>query len=128
MAVASKLGTLRDDTNLIGWAHRVLQIQILRYYRNHYGETRKMSDLDSHQARSASWSPDPVFRETLIGCIARVARSSKRYARVLNLHYQGYTVDEVCEAIGVTRNNYYVILSRARRMLEQCLNENEALP
>jgi len=128
MAVASKLGTLRDDTNLIGWAHRVLQIQILRYYRNHYGEDRKMSDLDSHQARFASWSPDPVFRETLIGCIARVARSSKRYARVLNLHYQGYTVDEVCEAIGVTRNNYYVILSRARRMLEQCLNENEALP
>jgi RNA polymerase sigma-70 factor (ECF subfamily) len=125
MVVAEKLQDLEEDTNLAGWAHRVLEIRILRYYRKHYLEERKMLQMRDEHHPFAAWMPDLGFRQELMKCLARVARRNTRYARVLNLHYQGYSVDEVSKMIGVTRDNYYVILSRARTMLERCLDSGE---
>jgi RNA polymerase sigma factor (sigma-70 family) len=126
-AVAMKMNELPGEANVFGWAHRVLNIQVLRYYRKRYGDDRKLDAFRDSRSHTGAWEPDPAFRRTLQECLARVARQNNRYARVLNLHYQGYSVDEVCQMLGVTRNNYYVILSRARAMLEECLDSQGAL-
>jgi RNA polymerase sigma factor (sigma-70 family) len=123
MAVARKWKSLEEEANFAAWAHRVLEVEILRYYRKSYFQEGKLNELRGESLSFETWTPDPVFQGRLLKCLGQVIERNSRYARVLNLHYQGYTADEICERMSVSKNNYYVILSRARTMLEGLLNE-----
>ncbi|MCP4703685.1 MAG: hypothetical protein GY865_03665, partial [candidate division Zixibacteria bacterium] len=48
---------------------------------------------------------------------------NRRHARILNLHFLGYTTEEICSRLEITKTNMYSLLSRARSMLELCLNK-----
>jgi DNA-directed RNA polymerase specialized sigma24 family protein len=41
------------------------------------------------------------------------------------MRYQGYNTEEICEKMGLSRNGIYILLSRARKMLENCLKTGE---
>jgi DNA-directed RNA polymerase specialized sigma24 family protein len=58
-------------------------------------------------------------------CFRKICRSNNRHARVLNLHYQGFTTVEICRRLDISENNLYVLLSRARRALELCLGKDD---
>ena len=66
---------------------------------------------------------DPALKERIRECFKRVHRYRQQHARILNLHFQGYSTDEICEKLRMSRNNFYVSLSRARSMLADCLRE-----
>ena len=66
-----------------------------------------------------------MLKEQLLFCLERVGQSNRRYARILNLYYQGYTTDEVCLRLGINANHSYVALWRARSLLEICLEKGD---
>jgi DNA-directed RNA polymerase specialized sigma24 family protein len=87
------------------------------------------SKLDQKQARESAppvvEDPTPGFKKKLIDCFHKVHRVNRRHARILNLHYQGYSTLEICDKLGVTENNMYVLLMRARKALAICLGKGE---
>ena len=78
---------------------------------------------DNNPDRSSA--TDPSFKRRLLDCLKKVNQTNTRHARILNLHYQGYTVTDICGKFKITRNNVYIILSRARLMLKVCLEKGD---
>lgn len=121
MAVAKKHRETDFQLSFVAWAHQVLEYEILRYYRRKgYRERRFGQVVDADAA--AAWIPDPDLKRRLLDCLGKIDRVNNRYARMLNLHYQGFSTAEVCAKLKLTANNSYVLLSRAREMLELCLS------
>ena len=67
--------------------------------------------------------PDPDLKKQLIDCFKKISDTNLRHARIINLHYQGYTTEEICIKLNIKKNNAYVLLNRARTALEQCLEK-----
>ena len=105
------------------WAYTVLRMKIGNYLQ--FKRVRQEDhSRDSGGARRAGYTarePDWGLESALIDCLKKIVRANPRYARVLNLSYQGYQVEEICNRLDVTRSNLYSMLSRSRSMLNLCL-------
>jgi RNA polymerase sigma-70 factor (ECF subfamily) len=123
VTVLAKYKGLEIETSFAGWAYRVLQNKILDFVKKKSAR-RRLDEANADDLTAETYvCPDPQLRARLIECFRKINRTNSRHARVLNLHYQGYPVTEVCRRLGVTENNLYVLLSRARRALELCLKK-----
>ncbi|MCP4631842.1 MAG: RNA polymerase sigma factor [candidate division Zixibacteria bacterium] len=111
-------------TSFSAWAYNVLQNKLLNYYRKskRRGETVS-STFENHINQYETWDSDPDLAPQLLDCLRKIGKTNTRYARILNLHFQGYKVEEICEKLDITSSNLYVILSRARSMLSSCLEK-----
>jgi len=65
------------------------------------------------------------LKKKLLDCLNKINDANTRHARVLNLHYQGFIVREICEKLKLTRNGVYILLSRSRTMLKNCLERGD---
>lgn len=122
-ALASILANYRETdftVSFAAWAYRILQNKINDYYR-HREVIRKTFNDSGVLAERQVGESDPDLKRKLIGCLQKVNGINKRHARILILNYQGYDSDEICRRLGISKGNYYTILSRARVMLEKCL-------
>ena len=125
VTVAEKYGDIQFEVSFAAWAYRVLENKILNYYRGkHYQESRFSWAQDGSQERSSGVS-DPFLKRQLLDCLEKINRVHPRHARILNLRYQGYSADEVCEKLAISRNNLYILLCRARSMLKLCLEKGD---
>ena len=124
-AVADRFGSADIRTNFGGWCHSVIHNKIVDFYRK--GDRRAAStSLDSdREAVTAAHNEHPGFRSRLLSCFRKVLKQNPRRARVMNLYYQGYTVDEICSRLGVSRASVYILLSRARAGLLHCLDKED---
>lgn len=107
------------------WAYGVLRLTMKKY----------LYQLTQAKNKSAvSMTEDVLYKQEapagesdieaqLVGCLMKVASSNRRYARVLNLSYQGYGTGEICRRLNINRDHLYVLLNRARTMLWQCLQK-----
>jgi len=105
------------------WAHKVLENKFLAYIqtkRRQGGRNALLADTDD---LAENRSADPTLKMQLLNCFKQVGRASRRYARILNLHHLGFGRTEVCEKLGMTVTQSYVVMSRARAMLKKCLDE-----
>jgi RNA polymerase sigma factor (sigma-70 family) len=125
ITVLGKYKTAEIATNFAAWAHKVLNNKIMDHIKMKQLRGLKMEEYIGQQETLMVRIPDPGLKARIKGCLARVNRSHKQYARILNLHFQGYSTEEICSALGITPNNFYVSLSRARTMLEACLKQKE---
>ena len=111
------------ETSFSAWAYRVLSFKI----QDHVKRARTRRRLDEQLAEGTDRNPsapaDQQLLARLISCFRKVSRSNPRHARILNLHYQGYSTREICEKMSISSNNLYVVLSRARKALESCLEK-----
>lgn len=125
MTVARKYPAIEFEVSFAAWAHKVLQNEILKYYRSqgYRGELFVSAEADAFP--QSVWSPDPDLKRHLMDCMRKLCEANGRYARVLNLKYQGYEATEICRKLKVTADNFYVILSRARSMLKACLDNGD---
>ena len=107
------------------WAYGVLKMGIRNYYHGIMNEQKRNQAVQSDPSRVSPPAEkiDPEVETELLKCLEKVMSINSRYARVLNLAYQGYSSEEICLKLGVTKNNYYVILNRARSLLWKCLKE-----
>jgi RNA polymerase sigma factor (sigma-70 family) len=125
MTISDKYTEIEFETSFAAWAYRVLENKMLQYYRTKGIRAEKIARMPDNEVGFRSWNPDPELKRRLLDCLRKVSGVYIRHARILNLHYQGYTVTEICERLKLTRNNAYILLSRARAMLKLCLETGD---
>lgn len=127
MVILGEYKSLVIDTSFTAWAYKVLDNRILAYIKNRSRDrdrTAKMDDLPEKTAAIENPGANDLKRR-LVTCLRKICVANTRYARILNLHYQGYVTDEICTRLGITQTNFYSILSRARSLLDFCLDKGE---
>ncbi len=123
--VVEKHGEIEFKVSFAAWAHQVLKNKILYYYRTRATRGSRMEPLPEGVEPPDQWEPNPEFEPRLLDCLRKVCAVNRRHARILNLHYQGYSVEDICGRLNLTRGNFYSVLSRARSMLELCLDKGD---
>jgi len=123
LVIAREYKVTEITTSFSAWAYKVLDNRILAYIKSKKGRSGRTEPLSENPSDRLSAETDPTLESRLLGCIKKVAEANRRYARVLNLYYQGYSTREVCDRLKITPNHSYVTLSRARSMLELCLEK-----
>jgi RNA polymerase sigma-70 factor (ECF subfamily) len=124
VAVKDKYASVQFEKSFAAWAYKVLENKILHYLRSkRYHESRCLHGPEYRPPRQIQ--SDPIFKRRLLDCLKMVSARNIRYARVLNMHYHGYSVGEICDRFKLTRNGIYILLSRARSLLKLCLEKGE---
>lgn len=108
------------SVSFAAWAYKVLDNRILSYLK---GKKQRPDEYDNDPPESMQ--SEPMLKMKLLDCVKRVRRANLKYGQAVLLHYQWYTTSEVCAKLGVTTQNFYMILSRARAMLKRCLETGE---
>ena len=121
LTIQSRYREIEIETSFAAWAHKVLDNKILAYIEAKRRTGGRYSSLTSDESSDLATESDPLLRRRLLDCLKKMARSNQTYARILALHYQGFNRQEICERLNLTRNNSYVIMSRARTQLRDCI-------
>jgi len=127
VTVLEKYRTEAPQERFLAWAYEVLRNKIGNYYQHQKVQQRVMADFpaDSPDQLPDRAEADLETRLKLILCLKRLVRAHPRFARILNLIYQGYATDEICQRLRLTANNLYVSLMRSRKLLNNCLEQGE---
>ena len=125
MTVAQKYRSLSTDVSFGGWAYKVLNNKVLDYIKSKKTAKGQAVEVQIDCSNLSVDDPDPILKSKLLECLRKIGKANKYHARILNLHYQGYTTKEICERMGLKPNNLYVRLSRARSLLELCLEKGD---
>ena len=124
VTITSKYRDIVFESSFAAWAYGVLEHKLLHYYRSKGIKEKYFADNPAAVEAQAASSTDPTLIRRLLECLRKVSEVNSRFARILNLHYQGYSADEVCSNMRVTHSNYYALLSRARSHLKECIERN----
>jgi RNA polymerase sigma factor (sigma-70 family) len=119
--VAQKYQETVFASSFAGWAHNVLRNTMLSHIRSKATRARLQPQMIEAMADCGSRDVDDDLRRRVLSCLERVAQSNRRFARALNLSYQGFTAVEISAKLGIKTEYLYVVLGRARSMLESCL-------
>ena len=123
MTIAAKIDDTEFNVSFAAWAYKVLENKLLYYYRTKKSRSDRFAGEAEVDGVAAQLNPSLKLK--LLDCLRKIHAANRRHARILNLRYQGYDTEEICSKIGITRNNVYIILSRARSMLKQCLETED---
>ena len=121
MIVLRKYKGIEFTTSFAAWAYNVLEKNILDYYRTKGRRKGLLMNNANVNKPDGYWEPDPILRLKLLDCLNKLNTANTQHARIVNLRYQGYTIEDICEKLKIRRNNVYKSLSRARAMIMQCL-------
>jgi RNA polymerase sigma factor (sigma-70 family) len=126
-AIFREYKTMTYSSSFGAWAYRVLDNRILGYIqtKRRQGERFDKTSADGVDMNSAAASVDPGLKLRLLSCLREIGIRNMQYTRVLNFQYQGYTTAEICQKLGLTRANLYSVLSRARSLLQACLERGK---
>ena len=126
MLIAGEYKSISFEISFQAWAYKVLDNKILNYIkqRRQRGD-RVITVADVNEIGGKDIETDPELRNQLLDCLKKVAKVNRRHARIIDLHYLGYKTKEICERLKLSSNGFYIILHRARKMLEKCLETGE---
>lgn len=127
MTIHAEYNKIEFHTSFSAWACKVLDNRLLNYYQKKKRENqrinREISDNPDFLNKHAD--TDPGLKRKLLDCFQKVCRRNIRYARILNLHYQGYKTEEISSRMEMKPATLYSGLSKARAMLEKCLQNGD---
>ncbi|MFH2035876.1 MAG: RNA polymerase sigma factor [Candidatus Zixiibacteriota bacterium] len=123
--VAEEYKRIEITDSFSAWAAKVLDYKILAYIKKKQTRQAYAGNMPPDETLLSEPQLSSDLKLQLIRCLKRLSENKPKYARILNLHYQGYSVEEVCRQLGITPSNSYVILSRARILLVKCLEEKQ---
>ncbi|UCD17822.1 MAG: RNA polymerase sigma factor [Candidatus Zixiibacteriota bacterium] len=121
MTIAEKYRGLKFKTSFSAWAYEVLKNKVLDYWKAGTFRQKRIIDYLDEMETERTVEPNPNLERKLLDCFKQVSTTNRRHARILNLHYQGYHVKDICKMLNLTTSNFYSILFRARSMLADCL-------
>jgi RNA polymerase sigma factor (sigma-70 family) len=124
-AIWKELKTIDISTSFAAWAYKVLNNRILAAIDVRRIQSSRFSGTSENISILTSSDVDPNLMASLLDCLEKICRINRRYARVLNLHYQGYETTDVCLKLNVSENALYSLLHRARGVLQRCLDSGE---
>lgn len=126
VTVLEKYKTEEFTVSFEAWAYGVLRMKIGNYFHMLKTVREKLSAESEIEAMPGSpGNVDSEFKAKLLHCMKKILAVNSTYARALNLTYQGYKTDEICQKLGVVPSHFYVILNRGRSMLRLCLDKGE---
>ena len=121
-SVAREYKSIEFETSFLAWAYKVLDNRILGYIKKKQQRgDRVVTVEDVRLIGDVPIDTNPELQSQLLDCLKKVGDTNQRHARILGLHHQGYNIDEICDRLKMTKNGFYIALSRARKMLEICL-------
>lgn len=123
-ACVTILEKYKTETYTVGfqaWAYGVLKLTMLKSYQNRSRQRDKEIRLPEGFQVTISDEPHPMLRAQLLECIKSLSKSFQKYARIIILHYQGYTTGEICRKLGLNPKQYYVYVGRGRSLMRECL-------
>ncbi len=123
-AVAQQYRSIKIDISFSAWAYKILEHKLMNYYRAKKVRESKFAQIQESDGQNTQAREDPELEAKLIKCLKEIHRANKKHARILNLRYHGFEINEICIKLGVIPNNVYVSLFRAREMLKACLKKN----
>jgi RNA polymerase sigma factor (sigma-70 family) len=126
MSIAKEYKTIGIERSFLAWAYKLLDYKILSYIKGRKQRgNRIISVADTSIAVDSMPDIDPKVRAILLDCLRKIGKLNRRYARIIDLHYLGYNTGEICLRLELSRNGFYIVLHRARKMLEICLETGE---
>lgn len=125
MRVFSKYKEMEHHDNYTAWAYTILKNIVLNFYRKKSFRESKLKDVKNNKTNQYQDSGNPDFVRKLLNCVRLLISEHPQQARVLNLHYLGYTTQEICDRLNISSNNLYQILCRTRSLLKHCLEKGD---
>ena len=116
----------REETfsvSFSAWAYGVFRNTLLKSRERRRQESLRLTDLEQLPEPPSAPAQSPRLAEFLSRCWRELIGGWPRYARILNLRFQGFSTEEVCRRVKVSREQYYVYLGRGRTKLRDCLRE-----
>jgi len=146
LAALAKPQAFEARSQLKTWLVGILKHKIIDHYRKHRREVLS-EDLGLHQVAEGTsidpkghwklgqseWITNPVKayqrREFWAALNACVEKLNPRHKQVFVLReLQDHDAEAICKDLGITDNNLWVMLHRARLQLKQCLETNWLRP
>ncbi len=124
VTIREKYKTITIKSSFSGFAFGVLKNKIGNHILKKRSK-RKMVDNLSLSSNPGSYPVDHDLEISLLDCLKMIRKINLRYARALNLNFNGYKTDEICRIMRIKSGNYYGILSRGRTILRKCLETGE---
>lgn len=121
MSIAGKYREMEFHTGFSAWAYSVLKYRLVDYYRTKVTKKERFMQVDSFDEMVSDMQSDPEFERQLMECLRNLYKVNRRYFRILNLRYQGFSIKDICGRLNMTANNIYMTLFRARLILKKCL-------
>lgn len=121
IVIARKYLNMDFETSFSAWAYKVLEYNILNYYRTKGRQRDKLEEFAEQHGDTAVIMPDSELKRQLLNCLKKINEANIRHARILNFSYQGYDMEKICEKLKLTKNGAYILLSRARAKLKICM-------
>ena len=126
MLIAAEYKSISFEISFQAWAYKVLDNKILNYIKKKRQRgDRVVTVADVGDIGNGLTDADPILRRQLLDCLRKVGQVNRRHARIIDLHYLGYKTKEICDRLKLSSNGFYIILHRARKMLEKCLETGE---
>ena len=111
--------------SFVAWAYSIIHNRLLNYISKKKRRRDIIVPTSDYTEETYSCESDPVLESNLLNCLRKICSVNKRYARILNFHYQGFSTEEVCRKLSLTPNHSYVLLHKARTLLERCLENGD---
>jgi RNA polymerase sigma-70 factor (ECF subfamily) len=123
LVVQRKAGEFAPGSNFIAWAFQIARFQVMKVQSQHQRANRRLSD-EVLEALAAS-APEEPFDESrltaLPGCVAKLAPQARR---IVDLFYEHeHRPHEIAQVLSWTPTAVSVALSRARRFLRECIEQ-----
>lgn len=126
VTIMEKSRDIEIETSFAAWAYKILQNKIMNYVSSKQNRKRLSENPGAEFKNTGTPHRDVELSLRLRECFRKINKQNPHHARILNLKYQGFSVQEICRIMKITPNNMYVKLFRARAALEQCLKEGDS--
>lgn len=128
MTIHREYTKVEFTVSFAAWAYKVLNNKVLDYIqtKRRRGVLMNQAIKDKSIPRPALQAENPELKRRLLYCLEKIGRNNIRYARILNLHYQGFSTTEICEKTKLSQSVFYTSLFRARILLISCLENGDA--
>jgi RNA polymerase sigma-70 factor (ECF subfamily) len=125
LVISRKYREIRIESSFAAWANRVLHNKLLEYFKFKMSKKYKAQMHVDNCDLYSDFETDPIFLNKLLKCLKKIHYVNVNHARILNLHYLGFSPKEICKKFNWTPNNFYVKLHNARNLLQACLEDGE---
>lgn len=125
MKVFSKISQFKGEGSFEGWVRRIMVNESLTYLRKNHSMYLEVDIEYADQKPNYSLAANSLEAEDLMAMVNRLPYG---YRTVFNLYaIEGYTHQEIAKMLKINVNTSKSQLSRARRLLQSYLVENEKM-
>ena len=121
MTVSRKSSDFELGTNFLGWVCSIARYKVKEAFRLQPGRLQPLTDevIDTLCASEPPTEPDEARLKALTDCLRELPSHTKR---AVELRYQqAHKPPEIARLLGWSTASVYVVLSRARTMLRECV-------